>query len=120
MSDGAEYCGKSGEIKEKREYLEAESRGIGVSPSWILWGFLAGRLAGRLETWRNAKAEEDEIWKRVDGKSNVGEMPRGMEGNFGRGWMKGRILAECQGEENKVWQRLGERSNIGEMPRQKG
>ena len=28
MSDGAEYCGKSGEIKEKREYLEAESRGL--------------------------------------------------------------------------------------------
>ena len=36
MSDGAEYCGKSGEIKEKREYLEAESRGLGVSPSWML------------------------------------------------------------------------------------
>lgn len=95
MSHGVEYCGKSGEIKEKREYLEAESRGLGVSPSRILWGFLAGQLAGRLETWRNAKAEEGEIWKRLDGKSNVGEMPRGRE----------------------FWQGLDERSDIGGAPR---
>lgn len=107
MSDGAEYCGKSGEIKEKREYLEAESRGLGVSPSWILRGFLAGQLAGRLETWRNAKSEEGEIWKRLEERSNVGEMPRGREGNFGRGWMKGRILAECQGGRGRDLEEIG-------------
>ena len=87
---------KSGGSEEQRAYLEAESRGLGVSPSWILWGFLAGRLAGRLETWRNAKrkkqdleeigwevecwrnakAEEGEIWKRLDNKSDIGGMPR--------------------------------------------
>lgn len=98
---------KSGGIEEKREYLEAESRGLGVSPIGALRGFLAGRLAGRLETWRNAKAKESEIWKRLDGKSNVGEMPRGMERNFGRGWMKGRILAECQGGRGRDLEEIG-------------